>query len=1021
MDSDNNAVHVQGSNITSSTSLQHSTGETLGGVQALLAKPMQAAPSQNAAAQTDSNMLYETVWQVCDSDMACEAEQQLAVPQQMLLHSRDGWLEAALYATAMLQHAAQERQAAVQLHLSSSLSRSLGAADVGHATMLAALVKSARQEHKGLVARALHVDGQTGQGQALMLAKPMQQAYLAEEAVSAGSRLTPRLLQHHLGASQLSGPFQLLPQPRGALQNLTPVPRSPPQLQPGTAWLETRAVGVNFRDVLNVLGMYPGDPGAPGADFAGTVTALGSADGTAASLHVGQAVFGLASGCLGSHVQVQQPCVVPMPAQLTFTEAASIPTVYITAHTAFRHAVEVQPKHRVLVHAAAGGVGLAAVQILRELQAAVVASAGAPTKRGLLRQQGIEHVLDSRSSSIASSIAKLGGVDVVLNSLTSPGMVAGSLAGVGVGGAFLEISKRDIWSPARLAQDRPDVRYTLLAVDFLPPSAVQSALTRAAAAVSQGQFRPLPQVLHSLDNSVNALRQMSQAKHVGKVVVTTSCTIASPSSSHQYGRWVITGGLGSLGSLTANWLSEQGQMRLALVGRTGRASSGSALYQQLLSQTSAAVTLTAADLASAEDSKAVLQGHGHTLSGLVHAAGVLADATVQNQSASGIRKTLAAKAGGLQSMRTALGIQPCTACVLFSSVAALLGSAGQANYSAANGVLDGMAGQWQGEGRGGVSSIQWGGWAGGGMAGADPTTASRLARMGMPLINPQQGLGALARALRSSAAVLAAVPFSWNAFLRQPAASSNPLYAEFATDSINMPDTHSHTDLAPASTLRATAAVTLSRDTVSSQIATAVATVIGHAVSPDEPLMAAGLDSLSTVELRNTLESQLGLPLPATLVFDYPTITAMADLLYPKLALAAAAATAEDQIEQIHRAEASDSSFTAPVARLKLVPASSPSSNSLFAVTAMVTRSPADASNKLHGMDTVDLIPLERWDIDMVAQGASANLPCRFGAFLAHVAQFDAAAFSISAAEATLMDPQQRLLLETIAEAQASK
>ena len=232
-----------------------------------------------------------------------------------------------------------------------------------------------------------------------------------------------------------------------------------------------------------------------------------------------------------------------MPAQLTFTEAASIPTVYITAHTAFRHAAEIQPKDRVLVHAAAGGVGLAAVQVLAEVKAEIVASAGGPTKRGLLRQGGIAHVLDSRSISIGCNAAQLGGVDVVLNSLTSPGMVAASLAGVGVGGTFLDISKRDIWSPARLAQDRPDVHYTLLAVDFLPPSAVQSALTRAAAAVRQGTFRPLSQVLHSLDNSVSALRQMSQAKHVGKVVVATSHTAEVASCRQQPGSWVITGGL----------------------------------------------------------------------------------------------------------------------------------------------------------------------------------------------------------------------------------------------------------------------------------------------------------------------------------------------------------------------------------------------------------------------------------------------------------------------------------------------
>ena len=156
---------------------------------------------------------------------------------------------------------------------------------------------------------------------------------------------------------------------------------------------------------------------------------------------------------------------------------------------------------------------------------------------------------------------------------------------------------------------------------------------------------------------------------------------------------------------------------------------------------------------------------------LVHAGGMLADATLSKQSLAGIRKVFAAKVTAAQQAHACCANDPSSGRLLFSSVAALLGSAGQANYSAANGVLDGMAAQWQGEGRGGVSSIQWGGWAGGGMAGADPTTASRLARMGMPLINPQQGLAALEAVLTQLQqgqipAALAAVPLDATALVK---------------------------------------------------------------------------------------------------------------------------------------------------------------------------------------------------------------------------------------------------------------
>ena len=892
-----------------------------------------------------------------------------------------------------------------------------------YAQMVVALLKSSGLESKGLYGGASSVS------QALPGSTSSKQLQLAgstgsslqhvpiEEALNAGLAFKPHLVQHDASASSSlagAGPFQLLPQPRGALQNLVPVPLNP-KLQTRMVWVQIQAVGVNFRDVLNVLGMYPGDPGAPGADCAGIVTAVGSG---AVNLQPGMAVFGLAPGCLGSHVHAHADCLVPMPAQLTYAEASTISTVYITADTAFRQATVIQPGTRVLVHGAAGGVGLAAVQVLAEAKAEIFATAGGPSKRALLRQLGILHVVNSRSSNLASDVAALGGVDVVLNSLTSPGMVAGSMAGIRAGGRLVEISKRDIWSPARLAQDRPDVHYSLLAVDFLPPSAVHSALTRAAQAVSSGSFCPLPQAVHKLSGTDSALRQMSQARHVGKIVITAAQS--SQPNSNPSGNWLITGGLGSLGSLTANWLSEHGQQSLTLVGRTGKASADAKDLTKLISGScNGAVTVVAADIATAEAAKTVCAVGSQPLSGLVHASGVLADATLQNQSAQSVRSVMTAKVSSLQAIASSTALQPCKSSVLFSSVASFLGSAGQANYSAANGALDGLAAQWGAQGRAGVSSIQWGGWAGGGMASADASTAARLARMGMPLITPSQGLAALAYALDSASYLLTAVPFMWAAFLRQPLHHTNPAFTDFLPvhDTQDTLLTTAESSFNLVSDNNSPETVTLSRDALLQQIAAAVDTVIGHAIGHDEPLMAAGLDSLGTVELRNTLESKLGLQLPATLVFDYPTVSALADLLYPKLAVATAVAAVEQQLEVSHSHETG--SMPVPTTSLKLVPQQGAGQGpALVAMTAMVVRASQDAVSSILGTDAVELIPLERWDVDLGLSTAAGSVPARCGAFLCDVDMFDASMFGMGDAEAALMDPQQRLLLETIAEAQ---
>jgi NADPH:quinone reductase-like Zn-dependent oxidoreductase len=235
-----------------------------------------------------------------------------------------------------------------------------------------------------------------------------------------------------------------------------------------------------------------------------------------------------------------------------------MPTVFITVDCAINQLAAATSADRVLVHAAAGGVGLAAMQIIAAAGATAVTTAGSPAKRALLRTLGSAHVSSSRDTAFVSELTEVGGVSVVLNSLTSSGMVAGSLAALDVGGRFVEISKRDIWSAARIAQgkpgsaaaattaclflpspttdasrflhspscsfcclpaERPDVHYSLVAVDFMSEHALHAALSRVAGGVSAGALRPLPQVLHSLSAVQAALRQMSQARHVGKVVV----------------------------------------------------------------------------------------------------------------------------------------------------------------------------------------------------------------------------------------------------------------------------------------------------------------------------------------------------------------------------------------------------------------------------------------------------------------------------------------------------------------------
>jgi hypothetical protein len=459
--------------------------------------------------------------------------------------------------------------------------------------------------------------------------------------------------------------------------------------------------------------------------------------------------------------------------------------VFITAQMAMGAVTGLRPGERVLVHAAAGGVGLAALQVVSSVCAIAIATAGSPSKRSLLRSQGVYAVVGSRDSVFVGPVSCLGGVDVVLNSLTSPGMVGGSLAVLKQGGRFVEIGKRDIWAPAAVAAERPDVCFSLLAVDFLPGQVVQSALQRVAAGVAAGRLAPLPTVGYSLAAAASALRQMSQARHVGKVVVSSSLSSAP---SHALGRVLVTGGLGALGSLVAGWLSGHGVQQLHLLGRAGKLQDGAAVHHLLSSNGSnSQVIISQCDAGSSEDLAAAVSSSRQLLpvNLIIHAGGVLADATLQQQQLRGVRQVVGAKLSPVAGLLRACEHHPVRSVVLFSSIASLLGSPGQSNYAAANAGLDAAARAGQVCGLPAVS-VQWGAWSGGGMASGDAQTAARVERMGMSLISPAAGLAALEGVLAVTGAVLsgipvvAAVPFRWPRMLQRLGQPVPEFFAEFA-------------------------------------------------------------------------------------------------------------------------------------------------------------------------------------------------------------------------------------------------
>jgi len=490
----------------------------------------------------------------------------------------------------------------------------------------------------------------------------------------------------------------------GSLESLRYVPLTPRQPGPGEVTVQVHAAGLNLRDLLNSLGMLQDyyatvlgirrsvDVGL-GLECVGTVTAVGPG---VSHLAIGDRVMGMAvrEGAFASMVTLPVATLTHVPAALRDAEAATIPLAYLTAWYALVERAKLQPGERVLIHAAAGGVGQAAVQIARLLGAEVVATAS-PGKWALLQEQGVGLVANSRTLDFVAEVqahTEGRGVDIVLNSLTGA-FIPASLEVLGQGGRFVEIGKVGIWSREEVAAQRPDVAYHPfdLGEDLATDATLGPRLWAALGAeLAAGRLRPLPHTVYPAQDVVRALRTMQQARHVGKLVLTFPSHgrgTLDPAASY-----LVTGGLGALGLEVAQQLVADGARHLLLVSRRGPATAAQQQVLASLAEAGATLQVVRADIADATAVQNLLTQAAALgpLRGIVHAAGVLDDGLLTSLNASRLATVMGPKAAGVWHLHQQTQGMALDFFVAFSSMASLIGNPGQANYAAANGFLDGL-------------------------------------------------------------------------------------------------------------------------------------------------------------------------------------------------------------------------------------------------------------------------------------------------------------------------------------------
>ncbi|MFC4907527.1 SDR family NAD(P)-dependent oxidoreductase [Actinomadura gamaensis] len=767
------------------------------------------------------------------------------------------------------------------------------------------LVRSVQAEHPGRLVLA-DLDEGADVGTALRTGEP-------QVAVRGGEVLVPRLVR--CGAPrELTGPpgaraWRLGMSGPATLDEIAAV-ESPEALAPlaeGQVRIEVRAAGVNFRDVLIALGMYPDADGVfYGTEGAGTVVEAGPG---VTGIAVGDRVTGIVGGAFGPVAVADARMVTRIPDGWGFDAAASVPVAFLTAWYGLVELAALKPGETVLVHAATGGVGVAAVQIARHLGAEVYATAS-PAKQDLLAQMGIDedHRASSRDLDFEEKFrAATGGrgVDVVLNSLAGE-FTDASLRLLAEDGRFVEMGKTDIRSDT-------GVRYR--AFDLVPdagPELIQDMLDDLRHLFEEGTLEPPPVRNWPLGRAREALRFMSQARHTGKIVLDV------PPAFDPGGTVLITGGTGTLGALVAGHLvREWGAKHLLLVSRRGADAPGATdLAERLLP---AQVTFAAADIADPEAVRNLIAGidPARPLTGVIHAAGDIDDGVVTDMDADRLRRVWSPKALGLANLHAATEHVRLSFFTVFSSAAATLGSPGQANYAAANAYCDALIACRRAAGLPG-QSIAWGLWEQvSGMTGhLGEADLARMRRGGFAPITDEQGAAlfdlacaeggahvvalnldpralagqgpeavpALLRSLVATTATARARPAASASASASAAASGGPS-ADLKSRLAGMPDSER-------------------RATLLSLVRAHAAAVLGHreagAVRADASFKELGFDSLSAVELRNRLSAATGLRLPAALAFDYPHAARLADHLLERLAPdGAASPPPEDDVEPL--------------------------------------------------------------------------------------------------------------------------
>ncbi|UUA73395.1 SDR family NAD(P)-dependent oxidoreductase [Cellvibrio sp. QJXJ] len=662
---------------------------------------------------------------------------------------------------------------------------------------------------------------------------------------------------------------------RGDLQSIEFLSTERVQPNSGEVEIDVDYSGISYRDLLVGQGVLPRNS-TLGDDGVGTVVAVGV---DVADINVGDKVMFLHQGSWRSHITVPSERVSTIPHGITDEEAATIPLVYLTAFYSLHLLGKLKQTDTILIHSAASGVGLAAVNLALAAGATVYATVSSTEKETYLRSLGVEHIFNSRSHHFVSEIRYLlgdkPGVDIVLSGLS--GLLAEeSYRLLAPTGSYVDLSR--VLPETAIQQDGADYHavnlYNLMDGDE-PNVVISEMYQRIYALLVQGKIKPLPSKCYSLSQAITALDDFSKVAHIGKRIFAFKHN--SDRRIKNNASYLIVGAFGALGPYLLNWLVDQGAQHVILTDVIEPPLFAMEQIKKLQAK-GVYIEWQKANVSNAEEAQTLLvkiTASMPALRGVFHCAAIIDDEPMATQQWDNFERILTPKVEGSWNLHVYTQGLSLDHFVMFSSIASLMGSANQGNYAAANAYQDSLAHYRQ---RCGMSAlaINWSPWTVGIGAAMGERAAEVWKSWGSSTLNPERDVSILSSLILQELPQVAVLSIDWPTFTRQ--------YTEVPRFLIDLADKvrpvkkaeTQEQQLSEFETLLIETSPELRSEVVEIYLLEKVSSILGIPIDGIDKNIAfseLGLDSLLAVDMRNLLQRDLrSQDLPAMLIFAYPTV-----------------------------------------------------------------------------------------------------------------------------------------------------